>query len=322
MPRLAALTLLCALLASGEAAAEKLRLCNETSYVLQAATAFKHTGTSRSAGWTRILPGACATADIPEDATAYAHAVSDNAHSGDSVLFDGGERFCIAAPDTNFAVEGRRRCRARGFLEAGFAALNTSDGTRTARFTEKADFGARRAITAGVQRLLGDLGYTTGAIDGFSGARTREAIAAYRLRYRIAGAPEGAALLARLFETAREARAKRGLVFCNKTGHRIWAAVGRTKGGDFESAGWLRIASQACVQAINRPLNDRFYFVYAESTAPQPQIWRGDFPMCTKPVRFEISGRENCTARGFARTDFMKIDTGTARHFEFTFETP
>ncbi|WP_368062773.1 DUF1036 domain-containing protein, partial [Parvibaculum sp.] len=31
---------------------------------------------------------------------------------------------------------------------------------------------------------------------------------------------------------------------------------------------------------------------------------------CTKPTRFEITGRDRCAARGFDERAFMRIDTG------------
>ena len=44
---------------------------------------------------------------------------------------------------------------------------------------------------AGTQRLLTDLQYDIGPIDGFGGERTREAEAAYKLRYGVKGNPKG-----------------------------------------------------------------------------------------------------------------------------------
>ena len=51
---------------------------------------------------------------------------------------------------------------------------------------------------AGTQRLLSDLQYDIGPIDGFGGERTREAEAAYKLRYGVKGNPKGEALLGKI----------------------------------------------------------------------------------------------------------------------------
>ena len=95
------------------------------------------------------------------------------------------------------------------------------DATRpTVTFTEDDNFG-RLAVMAGIQRLLGDIGYETGTIDGFGGVRTREAISAFKLRYQIRGNPSNSDLLARLLDTAAEQSEERGLIMCNKTDYLI-----------------------------------------------------------------------------------------------------
>ena len=85
-----------------------MRLCNETSYVLQAAAAYRQGVVSKTEGWIEVLPGDCAIAlaDMPDDAQAYVYAKSDEAHAGEGLVFDGSERFCVAADLNRFSVEG------------------------------------------------------------------------------------------------------------------------------------------------------------------------------------------------------------------------
>lgn len=304
----------------------KLRLCNETSYVLSVATAFQLGLASKTEGWQSVLPGACKTAlkNIPEDAGAFVHAVSHPAHSADKLVFDGSDRFCIGPRERRFTIEGRRECRKRGHVSANFAPVEMDATRPTVTFTEDDNFG-RLAVMAGIQRLLGDIGYETGTIDGFGGVRTREAISAFKLRYQIRGNPSNSDLLARLLDTAAEQSEERGLIMCNKTDYLVWAATGIVREDSFESRGWHRIDAKDCAQVINGNLDDKYYFYYAEAVtdtgrqavrAGRPVLWQGDFTMCTKSTRFVINNREDCQARGLDAAKFRRIDTGTARKWQ------
>ena len=301
----------------------KLRLCNETSYVLSVSTAFQLGLASKTDGWQSVLPGACKTAlkNIPDGAGAFVHAVSHPAHSADKLVFDGSERFCIGPRERRFTIEGRRECRKRGHVSANFAPVEMDATRPTVTFTEDDNFG-RLAVMAGIQRLLGDIGYETGTIDGFGGVRTREAISAFKLRYQIRGNPSNSDLLARLLDTAAEQSEERGLIMCNKTDYLVWAATGIVREDSFESRGWHRVDANDCAQVINGNLDDKYYFYYAEAVtdtgrqavrAGRPVLWQGDFTMCTKSTRFVINNREDCQARGLDAAKFRRIDTGTAR---------
>ena len=249
------------------------------------------------------------------------HAVSHPAHSADKLVFDGSERFCIGPHERRFTIEGRRECRKRGHVSANFAPVEMDATRPTVTFTEDDNFG-RLAVMAGIQRLLGDIGYETGTIDGFGGVRTREAISAFKLRYQIRGNPSNSDLLARLLDTAAEQSEERGLIMCNKTDYLVWAATGIVREDSFESRGWHRIDAKDCAQVINGNLDDKYYFYYAEAVtdtgrqavrAGRPVLWQGDFTMCTKSTRFVINNREDCQARGLDAAKFRRIDTGTAR---------
>ncbi len=308
----------------------KLRLCNETSYVLSVATAFQLGLASKTEGWQSVLPGACKTAlkNIPDGAGAFVHAVSHPAHSADKLVFDGSERFCIGPRERRFTIEGRRECRKRGHVSANFAPVEMDATRPTVTFTEDDNFG-RLAVMAGIQRLLGDIGYETGTIDGFGGVRTREAISAFKLRYQIRGNPSNSDLLARLLDTAAEQSEERGLIMCNKTDYLVWAATGIVSEDSFESRGWHRIDAKDCAQVINGNLDNKYYFYYAEAVtdtgrqavrAGRPVLWQGDFTMCTKSTRFVINNREDCQARGLDAAKFRRIDTGTARKWQINLD--
>ena len=182
---------------------------------------------------------------------------------------------------------------------------------------------------AGMQRLLTDLQYDIGPIDGFGGERTREAEAAYKLRYGVKGNPKGDALLGKLIETVQNEAGERGLTLCNRTAHLVWAATGQLKNDRFQSRGWRRVPADECTQVINESLSDRYYFYYAEAVgddgrlvreAGRAKIWGGARELCTKPTRFAIDGEENCLARGYDRHGFTRIDTGSARRWTINLE--
>ena len=79
------------------AAQHQIKLCDETSYVLNVATAFQSAATARSHGWQSVLPGQCntVTKTMPDKALAFVYAHSDRAHAGEGLVFSGNERFCI-----------------------------------------------------------------------------------------------------------------------------------------------------------------------------------------------------------------------------------
>ncbi|MGC6534647.1 MAG: DUF1036 domain-containing protein [Parvibaculales bacterium] len=320
-----------ALLGSPTSAEAALRLCNDTSYVLHVAAAYQQGVASKTEGWVEVLPGDCesALADLPAEAQAFVYAKSDSAHAGKGLVFDGSERFCVAADLSRFTVEGRRDCRRRGYVEADLTPVADASGRRTVTFTEKDDFGRRRARMAGTQRLLTDLQYEVGTIDGFGGERTREAEAAYKLRYRVDKSKRGADLLSALVRTARDEAGRRGLSLCNQSAFLVWAASGMLRDDRFESRGWTRVPAGACAQLINQNLNDRYYFYYAEAVdekgrpvmeAGRQKVWSGDIGLCTKSTRFVITGDNDCQARGFDRRGFAQIDTGSARQWKVNLE--
>lgn len=325
-----AITAMTAIALSSPAAAS-VRLCNETSYVLQASAAYQQGVASKTEGWINILPGDCETAldDMPANAQAFVFARSDAAHAGQGLVFDGSERFCVGAENKDFTVEGRRDCRRRGYDEADLTPVASGSARPTVTFTEKNDFGRQRARTAGVQRMLSELRYDIGPVDGFGGARTREAESAYKLRFGVSGNPKGRELLSRLITTLRAEAKSRGLVLCNKTDYLVWAATGQLNDDQFESRGWTRVPVGECAQVINQNLDSRYYFFYAEAVtqngdvaveAGRRKIWGGEKPLCSKPTRFAIKGDEDCTARGFDRHNFAEIDTGSARRWTVNLE--
>ncbi len=319
------------LLTPQTANAETVKLCNYTSYVLEAATALQDGNASQSKGWVRMFPGKCEVAPQAPSSGAelFVYARSLKVHAGDVQNFTGAERFCIRN-DTDFDINGRRECRMRGHAAADFSPAEYSSKKNQIFFSESYNFNSKQAQVAGAQRLLSDIGYEIGLIDGFAGRRTRDSLKDFQLKNDLTQSQIITQdLLARLFEAAEAKSQSRGLQLCNDTPHLVWSAIGFVSKDNFTTQGWLKIPSGECIRAINKSLLDRYYFVYAEAVDKQgkpllqsgkPLIWGGTFDLCTKPTRFTIEGRNECAEKGFDKTGFMKIDTGKEQKWIMRFE--
>jgi hypothetical protein len=84
----------------------RVRLCNETSHVLQVAAAYQQGVASKTEGWISVLPGACENGleDLPDNAQVFTYAKSDAAHAGEGLVFDGSERIALNLPSRDAAI--------------------------------------------------------------------------------------------------------------------------------------------------------------------------------------------------------------------------
>lgn len=296
------------------------RFCNATSYVLDGAIAFETEGGPTSRGWFRMPPGECRAAlEGPVAAQDYyVFARSIDAHEGSIKYFSGNESFCIIERD--FEIEGREQCAMRGYDSSDFLRVSTKGGDAwTTTFSEASEYTAEQARIAGAQRLLKDIGFSLSRIDGIAARNTSRAVEAFQRS--IGGSVTGRIdemLLEQLIEKAEAQHETLGLGFCNRTEELVWAAVGYKNHGDDMSSGWVRIEPGGCRKAIKGKLVEKSYFVYAEAVDEtgsialregQPMSWSGAETFCTKATRFEIKGRDRCTARGFDERGFMRVET-------------
>ena len=143
------------------AASAGLKLCNRTSYVLYAATAFPAGAETVTKGWTRIVPGTCQVA-IKEALIApvyYVHAHSSLAHSGSSRAWGGKFSFCVK--DTNFVTHVALTvagCPSDDLFALPFAEIDTHHMRAwTMTFSEPPDVASMDdAARKGLKRLLRD----------------------------------------------------------------------------------------------------------------------------------------------------------------------
>lgn len=302
-----------------------MKLCNESSYMLQAAIAHKSNKKWKVEGWWTIQPGTCATAikDNLREKDFYTFARSIPGHVGGVKAWGGRYFFCTGA-DT-FSLDNPPNCEQEGLQLLGFARVET-DGSKdwTDTFTETAEYDEKKARTAGVQRLLKDIGYDRVGIDGYMGRQTRLAITKFKKENKL---PDGEALTNELFDAlARVANAqvqKAGLELCNSTEFDLFAAVADNVAApqQFVSRGWYQIAKGQCKRVIKDPLTKSSYFAYAEVDLPNGDFyaWGGERQFCVNDIRFAIDSEGSCTVRGYAERSFIKVDTQGNTHTRYYF---
>lgn len=296
-----------------------LEFCNRSSYLLDAASAHGVDEGYLVQGWFKLNPGECKTV-VPEnlgDGEYYAFARTRPAHGASRRLTSGDRMLCIDT--TDFSFVSANGCTDRGLQKVEFARIST-DGRKdwTATFSESGNYDNKRARIAGTQRLLRELGYEPGSVDGFSGGRTTRAIKDFQ---KANGLKNDGAVNAKLFaalEAAGEQRQRRsGFHFCNDTQLLVWAAIGYRQSDEWRSSGWIRVPAGNCAPAMTSALEEPIYYAYAEAVTDGgdvatrndvPMVWGGDRSFCTKPTRFFIRGRTNCAARGYDEVPFQEVD--------------
>jgi len=295
-----------ALAAGGAAPAAAGQLCNETSYVLESAIAWRAPGGVNVQGWIRIRPGECADTPPASEVEQYLYARTTAAYLGGVREWRGAEPLCVG--EGRFSIQGVEDCESVEFEPRGFRRLTASERQR-ATLVEPANFGDR-AQEAGVQRLLQEAGYDIRVIDGYEGRRTRREIAAFEADAERDFGADRAALIDALEEAALARNSRIGLSVCNDATEPVAVAVGRRLTGeeaDWESRGWWRAEPGECVRPIGESFADGDVFVHARKLidgAPL-QMARGEARFCASPSRFLAEGRDDCGARGYEDARFL-----------------
>ncbi len=310
---------LAALLAfAGHAGAQQARaangwqVCNETSFVLEAATGRPDGRAIVVQGWTRLRPGECKLAVGAPLArgTHYLYARTSSAHRGGRRQWGGDARLCVD-PTSSFTIENPPQCAAMSLEERRFrrVQINKRDSWRTS-FAEAQPYTLARARQAGLQRLLDDAGYDIReGRRGVDPRRIAQAIAQFRTSARLAP-NAGEEQMIDALETAARRRADQvGLTLCNRTRGRLWTAVARRRGEGWESRGWWPLNAGGCVRTIDEVLIQDVYFVHASLEHPEGErfLAAGGEPFCTGPARFAILGRDHCDTRYYQTTLFTPI---------------
>lgn len=292
-------------------------LCNDTSYVLEAATGRPDGRAVLVQGWVRLRPGECqvAVAAPLTRGTHYLYARTSQAHRGGRRQWGGDANVCVE-PTNNFTIENPPQCEAIGFETRRFRQVNINrrDSWRTS-FAEATPYTAARAQAAGLQRLLTDAGYEIR--EGRSGVDPRQvaaALAQFRSTARIPATTSMPGYIDALENAARRRSSQLGLTLCNRTNSRIWTAVARRRGDGWESRGWWPLGPGGCARTIDEALIQESYYVHAtmESADGDRVLASGGELFCVSPARFAVLGRERCNERFYDTAYFTRI-TSTGR---------
>ncbi len=322
-----------ALAAASQAHAD-YRLCNETSYVVNAAIGVDAGGTVATRGWFEVLPGRCrVVVEGPLDADKYFfYSKVPNYYDIAVTRFESGERLCVGSSD--FLIQDARSCidpshRPERFIEV--QPRSRGDDWELV-LAEEARFTRQQAALAGAQRLLGILDYDAGRIDGVAGGQTNAALKTFADAAGMENPDAGnSGLYKALINELKARQAGFGLQVCNETRHLVWTALGIPESGKLTSRGWYRIGTGECLRPYRKALDGSAVFSFGEAVDENgsiisadniPLIWDGDTLLCTRSTRFNIEQHENCESRGMTPTRFRKIDLGGARSWTIRYTEP
>jgi uncharacterized membrane protein len=288
------------------------QLCNETSFVLEAATGKPNGSAIQVRGWLRLRPGQCviAAATPLVRGKHYVFARTSLAHRGGRRQWGGDSKLCV---DRARSFEGNNpsTCSELSFEERGFreVQINKRDSWRTS-FAEATPYTIYGARTAGIQRLLADAGYDTRAASGgIDARRAQTAIQRFRAEVNLPTNATEDQIIDELERRAQRRSNQIGLQLCNRTPGKLWTAIARRRGEGWESRGWWSLPPGDCARTIDEPLLQGTYFVHAvmESAQGDRYLASGGDTFCTSPSRFAILGRENCGARYYDVSVFAGI---------------
>ncbi|KAA5804934.1 DUF1036 domain-containing protein [Alkalicaulis satelles] len=302
MRRALAVLALAGALAAPAAAGE---VCNETSFMVDVAKAWR-TGAGLSVeGWTRIAPGACASIGPGAESDQFLYARSTPAYPGGVREWRGGLDVCV--DETDFAFEGVADCAALGLQSRQFRRLNEAERSR-AVLVELDDFG-ERAEEAGLQRLLQANGYDIRLIDGFAGRRTRRQISAFEADAGQTFGDDKPALIEALHALALERNNRTGLRVCNDESAPMAAAFARRQDGAVQVRGWWRIEPGACARLISERLDADGTYIHVRLLDPRSERLLSGVSQqfCIAPGRFSNDNPERCDRLGFQLAGFRPV---------------
>lgn len=299
-------------------------VCNNTSFIVEAATGrFEDQGIVVE-GWKRLRPGACdVVLEGPlEPGIHYLFGRSSSAHRGGRRYWGGDSSLCID-PTGSFSVETLPECSLMGLEARNFRPVLVENKRRwRTQFTETESRDLDEAAAAGVQRLLDNAGIYSGRIDGYLGRKTRASIGDFLKSKGLDETTSDADLMDILEQTAIERARNVGLTFCNRTDKRIWSAMARRRGEGWESRGWWLLEAGGCARVVDEPLLQAEHFAYAEMDNGDGTISvlrRGSDDFCVSRAKFAITGREECEAAAYRTGQFVATPPPENRKLVFEF---
>jgi uncharacterized membrane protein len=287
-----------------------LKLCNRTSYVLQAATSTIRNTDSLTRGWTRIAPGDCAAAVKGRLAAGsyLVYARSSLAHAGPARAWGGAFPVCVK--DGDFVLHQtvtQAYCTTQDTFPLSFAPVNIKAGARdwTMDFDETPALASLAAAQlAGVKRLLTDNGYRPGPINGEPEKATSTALDDFRKKMKFKPTDGNDVLFAALEKQALATSAPQGYAICNDSPEPLLAAIAQLGPGKPSSRGWWRIAPKACARTLTAPLSGPVYLLAQKLSGVL--LVGGVEKFCTTSIAFDVEGRGDCDKRGLNESGFAQ----------------
>ena len=299
-------TFLCA-----QPAAADLRICYQTSYVLYAAVGYETGLQVVTRGWTRVLPGDCATAlqGMLNQPSYFLYARSSRAHGGPTRAWGGRIRLC--AKETNFAIDvpvGAAHCASGDSFLVPFASIATGHkASWTTTLNEAADYSTpATAKAAGVARLLGDVGYKIDA--NASPQALAQALTDFRTRLRLPAKASDTDVFDAIETEALKASAPAGYTVCNNGQAEIWAAIGLRLNRGSVARGWWDVPPGACAKILTQPLNVRAVYLHATKVG-NSNLVSGAAMFCTGTGSFDLPDATHCTGQGHSALGFAETAT-------------
>jgi uncharacterized membrane protein len=114
------------------------------------------------------------------------------------------------------------------------------------------------------------------------------------------------------------------LKLCNQTSYVVYAAVGIQQPAQMVTRGWSRVVPGDCGSAVDEPLKEPAYFVYARSARSrtlQPRNWGGPFRFCVRDENFWLQmplATTACKPDGAFLAPFAPVATGGAKTWTMT----
>jgi uncharacterized membrane protein len=180
--------------------------------------------------------------------------------------------------------------------------------TTTFHETDSYNKPGQTAQAAGLQRLLEDAGADADVVDGFMSRKTRASIASFLAERKLPPTLSDVEVIDILEDVARNRSLEVGMMLCNRTDNRIWAAIARRRPDGWESRGWWTLEASACVRTVDESLIATPHYVFAEMDTPNGlrHLNGANTPFCTARSKFAIIGRENCEQRKFHQANFVE----------------
>lgn len=303
------LLILLGLVLFANAPARAYDLCNQTSYIIHAATGWPVESGVAVQGWMRLRPGQCRevarTVHLADDQPLYFYAKTSEAYLGGVREWRGSEALCVDEAD--FDIVANTRCEALGLASRDFIVREADQRDRTVLIGPD-DYG-QHAEVAGIQRLLQSAGYPVAAVDGYDGRGTDRAVTRFMSDAGITTRPANSALIDALESRAMTRNAQSGLTVCNQSDGDIATAIGYRTGEIWQSRGWWRLHAGQCARLLAARLETASSYFYAErlTGAQRRPINGGQDAFCIAPARFLAEQRTGCADRGYATANFRRV---------------